>query len=329
MTQESEFAFDTMQGRMALMVGMMGMSGSGKTESAIALATGMASENGGPVVVIDTEAGRALHKHKRNGGRFDFRHIDFQPDHSTERYLAAISFAIEQGAGAIVVDSYSHEHEGIGGALEQHAKELHDRFKGNEAMSGMAWMKPKRERKATVNRLLQARVPIVFCFRAKEGVDFNYIDPVKLKRTPRAEGLVPIGDRQFFYDMTLNFVFRAGSDGVPDWHPDIRTEPVTRYLAKCPGQFRELLGYDGKPPQVTERLGVALARWANGNNRDAARFEQHHTALANCTDLGSLRKIGENIGADATLTEVDKNELRALAKSKAAELSRPAAAAAQ
>lgn len=317
---DNEFEFDTMQGSMALMVGMMGMSGSGKTESAIALATGMASVNGGPVVVVDTESGRALHKHKRNGGRFEFKHINFEPDHSTSRYLSAIDYAIAQGAGAIVVDSYSHEHEGIGGALEQHARELETRFKGNEAMSGMAWMKPKRERKAVVNRLLQARVPIVFCFRAKEGVDFNYIDPAKGKRTPRAEGLVPIGDRAFFYDMTVNFVFRAGSDGVPDWHPDIRTEPVTRYLAKCPGQFRKLLGYEGEPPQVTAELGVALAKWANGNTRDRSDFETFHDELGKVSSAVELRDLGGRIAACPTLTEVDKNALRDVAMARASEL---------
>lgn len=331
MNQESEFAFDTMQGPMALMVGMMGMSGSGKTESAIALATGMASVNGGPVVVIDTESGRARHKHKRNGGRFDFKHIDFDPDHSTVRYLAAINYAISQGAGAIVVDSYSHEHEGIGGALEQHAAELQSRFNGNEAMTGLAWAKPKRERKAVVNRLLQVCTPIVFCFRAKEGVDFNYIDPVKLKRTPRAEGLVPIGDRQFFYDMTVNFVFRAGCDGVPDWAPNIRTEPVTRYLAKCPGQFRKLLGYEGKPPQVNEELGVAMAKWAAGNDRGStAAFTGFHQALTKASTLDVIRAVGTQIGKDTSLTEVDKNELRDLAASRVAELkATPSDAAAQ
>lgn len=324
MTTENEFAFDTMQGRMALMIGMMGMSGSGKTESAIALATGMASVTGGPVVVIDTESGRALHKHRRNGGRFEFKHINFEPDHSTLRYLKAIDYAIEQGAGAIVVDSYSHEHEGIGGALEQAGAELERLTKGDsskrDSFAGMQWMAPKRNRKAVVNRLLQKRVPIVFCFRAKDGIDFNFHDPVTLKRKPRAEGLVPLGDRQFFYDMTVNFVFRAGSDGVPDWHPNIRTEPVTRYLAKCPGQFRKLLGYDSdRPPQVTEELGVAFARWAEGNQRDRSFFETFHAALEGCASTGELKTIGEQVKACADLTEVDKNELRALAQSRAQE----------
>ncbi len=131
-------------------------------------------------------------------------------------------------------------------------------------MSAMAWMKPKQNRKAVTNRLLQKRIPIAFCFRAKEGVDFNYHDPKTLKRKPRGQGLVPIGDIQFFYDMTANFIFRAGADGVPDWHPDIRLEPITRSLAKCPGQFRELLGYDKNPPQVNEDLGKAMALWAEG-----------------------------------------------------------------
>lgn len=329
MTQESEFAFDTMTGPMALMVGMFGMGGSGKTESAVALATGMAYVRKGPVAVIDTEAGRARHKLKKNGGRFDFRHIDFQPDHSTERYLKAIDFAISQGVGAIVVDSWSHEHEGIGGALEQHAAEL-QRMGGQESMNAMAWAKPKRMRKAVVNRILQARVPIVFCFRAKQGVDFNYHDPKTLKRKPRAEGLVPIGDRAFFYDMTVAFCFRAGSDGHPDWRPDIRLEPETRALIKCPGQFRQLLGYErDKPPQINEDMGVALARWAEGHNRDTSGFEKFHAELASAPTLTNLRAIGEQIAKDQKLTEVDKNELRDLAKSRAAELSQPGAAAAQ
>lgn len=260
---DEEFSFNTMTGRMALMVGFLGMSGSGKTRSALRWAVGAASVTGGPVVVVDTEAGRALHHHERHGGGLKFEHINFEPPHSTLRYLSAINYAIKNGAGAIVVDSYSHEHEGIGGALEQHAQTLKE-MGGNENMSAMAWMKPKQNRKAVTNRLLQKRIPIAFCFRAKEGVDFNYHDPKTLKRKPRGQGLVPIGDIQFFYDMTANFIFRAGADGVPDWHPDIRLEPITRSLAKCPGQFRELLGYDKNPPQVNEELGKAMALWAEG-----------------------------------------------------------------
>lgn len=314
MAQKQDFAFDTLTGRLALMVGFLGMSGSGKTRSAIRWGTGCAAVTGGPLVVIDTESGRAMHHHKRYGGQYEFKHIDFEPPHSTLRYLSAIDYAIEQGAGCIIVDSYSHEHEGVGGALEQHAEELR-RLGGSDAMSAMAWMQPKRNRKAVTNRLLQKRIPIAFCFRAKEGVDFHAVD-ANGKRRPKAQGLVPIGDLQFFYDMTVNFIFRAGSDGVPDWRPDIKREPVTRSLAKCPDQFRKLLGYDtGAPPQVNEELGKAMAAWSSGVDAASVAgaseaFSGWHKAITDTDTLEGLETIGANLKKDTRLTEQDRGELR-------------------
>lgn len=269
--RESEFAFNTLTGDLAMLVGFVGMGGSGKTESAIRWGTGVASVNNGPLVVIDTEAGRALHKHKRHGGNFEFEHIHFEAPYSTRRYLSAINFAMKNGAGCIIVDSWSHEHDGIGGFLEAAAVNLQRMTGGdtsrNEQMSSLSYIEPKKDRNAVKQRILQKRVPIGFCFRAKDGTDFKAVN-AKGKRQPKSQGMVPIGDLQFFYEMTVSFVFRAGSDGVPDWHPDPVLEPVTKAIAKCPGQFRKLLGYDSAPPQVNEKLGAAMGRWAKGEKFD-------------------------------------------------------------
>lgn len=264
--RESEFAFNTLTGSLAMLVAFCGMGGSGKTESAIRWGTGVAEVNGGPLVVIDTEAGRAMHKHKKFGGNFEFEHINFEAPYSTRRYLSAINYALKNGAGCIIVDSWSHEHDGIGGFLEAAAANL-QKLTANGAshdqMSSISYIQPKQDRNAVKQRILQKRVPIGFCFRAKEGTDFKAVNS-KGKRTMKSQGIVPIGDLQFFYEMTAAFIFRAGSDGVPDWHPDPVLEPVTRAMAKCPGQFRELLGYSGNAPQVNEKLGAAMARWAKG-----------------------------------------------------------------
>jgi ABC-type sulfate/molybdate transport systems ATPase subunit len=56
-----------------LLVGLMGASGSGKTYSALRIATGMQRVAGGEIFVIDTESKRSLHY----ADTFKFRHVPF------------------------------------------------------------------------------------------------------------------------------------------------------------------------------------------------------------------------------------------------------------
>ena len=93
----------------------------GKTFSALRLGTGMAKRRNGRLFVIDTEAGRAC-KYARE---FSFEHVPFEPPYKPSDFLAAIQSCVAAGAGAIVVDSMSDEHEGIpGGVLDWHQKEM-------------------------------------------------------------------------------------------------------------------------------------------------------------------------------------------------------------
>lgn len=320
----SDFTFNKLSGPMALLVAFYGMSGSGKTYSAIAWAIGAArAVPGSFVAVIDTESGRAMHYHKDNGGPFEFHHLSLDPPYSTERYQAAIDFCIEEGAGAIVVDSYSHEHEGIGGVLEQHGEELHRLTRGDAAkaqdMNGMAWMVPKRARKAQFNRLLQKRIPVAFCFRAKAGTDWNFRDD-KGRRKPRSIGIVPIGDWDTIYEMTCAMLFRSGSDGVPDWHPDPRTESMTATLAKkCPAQFRQLLDYAGKGVQINATVGESMARWARGEKATDARFDNLSRLIELSTNERELREAGAAIAASG-IANGKLTTLRALYVEKQAAL---------
>ena len=61
--------------RTPCMVGIVGPSGTGKTFSALRLATGMQKVSGGDVAVVDTEGRRALHY----ADKFKFLHLDFGP----------------------------------------------------------------------------------------------------------------------------------------------------------------------------------------------------------------------------------------------------------
>src|SRR5882724_12720514 len=101
-----------------------GPSGSGKTRSALRLMTGQRRVVPGGLAVIDTEGDRAL-EHRPF---FEFEHLRLEAPYPAEAYLEAVEFCVSKGARYIIVDSLSHEHEGPGGYLDQHAIEMGDNY---------------------------------------------------------------------------------------------------------------------------------------------------------------------------------------------------------
>src|SRR5262245_58925915 len=112
--------------RTPLLVGLVGPSGTGKTCSALRLATGIQAVAGGDIFMLDSEARRGLHY----ADQFKFRHVPFAPPFGPLDYLAGLEYCVSRGAGTVIVDSTSHEHEGPGGVLEMHEAEL-DRISGD------------------------------------------------------------------------------------------------------------------------------------------------------------------------------------------------------
>jgi ABC-type glutathione transport system ATPase component len=105
--------------RMPLMISIVGASGSGKTLSAILTAEGIQRVQPGPIVVIDTEALRAL-KHA-DGNPDRFVHVPFTAPFGPLDYIDAFKHALKHPPSTVIVDSMSHEWEGPGGVIEQHA----------------------------------------------------------------------------------------------------------------------------------------------------------------------------------------------------------------
>ena len=73
-----------------LLLGLGGPTGSGKTFSALRLATGMQRVTPGDIALIDTEARRATAYAKH----FKFMHLDFAPPFGPLDYLDAIEHAV-------------------------------------------------------------------------------------------------------------------------------------------------------------------------------------------------------------------------------------------
>jgi ABC-type dipeptide/oligopeptide/nickel transport system ATPase subunit len=305
-----------------LLIGLFGVSGSGKTYSALRLATGIQRVNSGPIFVIDTEAKRALHY----ADKFKFHHVQFKAPFGPLDYLAAIEHSVAKGAKTIIIDSCSHAHEGQGGLLEMHEAEL-DRLAverdgspspawKRDSMNFPAWAKPKADHRRMVSTMLQLECSFILCFRAKEKIKLLS----KAERAAEKEkggggspmkqmGFMPIGDPAWIFEMTLAGLLMPGSNGVPTWDS---TEPGEKMMTKLPEQFR---GMFGKGPQLSEDLGEQMAKWAAGGDRKpAVDAGQLLVRYAVCGDSATLRVLEtERTAAWSSVGKDDKVRLKTAA----------------
>jgi len=236
-----------------LIIGLAGATGSGKTYTAMRLASGIAG--GREFAVIDTEAGRAKHYAEA----FKFDHADLSPPFRPATYAEAIMAADQAGYPVIVVDSVSHVWAGDGGVLDWQDDELTrmagDDWKKREAVKMSAWIKPKMAHKQMVSRLLQVNAHIILCFRAEEKVEIidDPAKPGKKLIVPKrsltgAAGWVPIAEKTLPYELTASFLLTADEPGIP--------KPI-----KLQEQHRPMVPLD-RP--ISEETGAALAAWASG-----------------------------------------------------------------
>lgn len=302
--------------RTPLVVSLVGPSGTGKTKSGLRLSDGMARlDKDRETFVIDTEGKRALHySHEHR-----FRHIDFPPPHAPEDYLAALDYAIDRGAGRILIDSMSHEHDGEGGVLEQHKREL-ERLGGEPSKSLQAWAVPKQARRKLINRMVSSGADLILCFRATPK-----IKPVKGKQ-PLELGWMPVAGREYKFEATINLLLLPGARGVPTLRSSF---PGEQEMIKLPGQFEQLFA---RSPQLSEDIGEQLARWAGGGQvetRDAPiSADDLLTRLGACSDQETLDLLSEETKAIwKTIAEAERKRLRTVGEAAKTRVSMLAAQA--
>lgn len=238
-----------------LIMGLVGPSSSGKTWTALELATGIQSITGGDIEMIDTEHERGLFYAED----FKFNHTGFPAPFASLDYLDAIRQAAKRSK-IIIVDSLSHEHEGEGGMVDYQDQEL-TRMAGTdyakrERMQMLAWAKPKAARRKLLQGLTQIDAHLILCFRAK-----NTSKPAKNdqgKNVVIPMGFVPIAGEEFVFDCSLSMLFHPNAMGVPTWNPEL---PGERVAVKLPRQFKWLKDQSGP---ITRQDGARLAEWARG-----------------------------------------------------------------
>lgn len=170
----------------------LGISGSGKTLSALRFARGLVGPTG-KIIIADTEGKRSL-IYADDPEVKGFEHIDFRPPYSSERFRLMVKAAIAQGTNALVIDSASHEHEAEGGLLE-FADSEERRLGAAKRVSQQKWIRPKIAHNHFIRAAVSAPFHVIFCLRLKRIVDINV--------TPAKEIFVPVMDAALFYDMMI------------------------------------------------------------------------------------------------------------------------------
>jgi hypothetical protein len=235
-----------------------------ETTELVAKLNRMRQVGGGPPVLIDTEGGRS----KKYADLFEFHRIDFAAPFRPSDFLAAIEAAAQTNPCAIIIDSMSDEHEGEGGVLDWHDAEL-DRMAGSdwakrERVGQAAWIKPKADRRALINGMLQIQTPMIFCFRAREKV--KQVRDDRGKMVPTNIGYQPIAPGDIIFAMDVTCLLPPKSDGTPVWRSDKLGED---FIIKLPEFFKPMFT-EGQP--ITKDTGRALAAWAKGSELQAANL---------------------------------------------------------
>jgi len=214
-----------------MLMSVSGVSGSGKTFSALLLAAGIAGSDG-EVGFIDTENGRGemyvdspgIVKALPKG----FRYGRLDPPFTPKRYIEAITAAEKAGITVCVVDSTTHEWEGIGGCCEM-AEE--------HKLRGMPnWALAKREHKRFVNHCLSTNMHLIFCLRARDKVKILEVGG-KTEVVPI--GIQPICEKNFVFEMLVSLLLDEKSHAaqplkVPE--PLLALFPEAHLITKQDGE---------------------------------------------------------------------------------------------
>ncbi|MFO0755821.1 MAG: AAA family ATPase [Byssovorax sp.] len=202
-------ANDATRESILLRAAFCGPTGSGKTKTALILATRMVERLGtGPLFVIDSENRSALRyaysPRTRQGYRF--KHLAMpEDDYSPQAYMAALDACEAQGAGVILIDSLSHAWNGINGVLEMVDQITEKSRSKNTFSEGWRLMTPLQNR--LIQRILSSSAHIIFTLRSK--VEWVIQENERGKKEPIKVGLSPVQregvdyEPDLFFDMTV------------------------------------------------------------------------------------------------------------------------------
>jgi ABC-type dipeptide/oligopeptide/nickel transport system ATPase subunit len=247
-----------------LVLGIAGISGSGKTYTALQLAYGLANFDASKVGFLDTENRRgSLYANAlkdANGQVQQFWIGDLYAPFSPQRYIDAILEFQRMGVEVLVIDSITHEWEGQGGCEEiAHA--------GNPRMPD--WKRAKAEHKRFMNAMLQSDMHVIACIRAREKVK---VEKVNGKSEVIPIGIQPVTEKNVMFEMTASMMMMdAGRQ-----REVIKTSGTDAIFG--PAGFHQ--GY------LTPQHGKMLRDWVDGAKALDPRIEHAKNSLRTVCEQG-------------------------------------------
>lgn len=242
-----------------LRMGLSGASGFGKTYSALLLAYGMTND-WTKIAVIDTENSSA--SLYANLGEYNV--LPLSAPYSPERYVEAIKACESAGMEVIIIDSITHEWEGVGGCL-QIVESLGGKYQD--------WGKVTPRHQAFVNAILQSSCHMITTVRRKQDYDMVKSDNGRLSVTK--VGTKEVTRDGYEYELTINFEF------LNDKH-----------MVKASKDRTSL--FMGKPEFViTSETGKQILNWCNAGVDTSEELMTALGEIGDCTLLECLRDIWE------------------------------------
>lgn len=225
--------------KLALKILLSGASGSGKTYSALRLATGIINKTGGEIYLINTEGDRG----EMYGNKFNYNIIDLPEPRSPENYMEAIQYCVDNGASVIIIDSLSHEWN--------YLNEQVNNMPGNSFNN---WGKQKPRHRKLVDFIVETKVHLIATGRGKD--EYVMENDEKTKKTQIKKvgvGVQQEKDTEYEYMVTFNIA---------------QDTNVATAMKDNSGLFAN------KYDVLTEKDGEALYDWANGGEERIPTLEE-------------------------------------------------------
>lgn len=228
-----------------LRIALMGVSGGGKTGTALLMAKGMVGELGRLGKLPDLPCHIGLLDTERDSASMYSHFVEFDslplgPPYSVDRYLAGLTKLIRAGYSVIIIDQITHEWHGEGGILSM--------VKAIQAAGGneyTAWKKPSEEHDRFVDALLNCPTHLIVTMRSKTAYALEKND--KGKMVPKRIGLQARQREGMEYEFTSLLDLAAGTNAAT-CHKD-RTELF---------RVGEVVPRDSKPPKDSPSLGMGV-----------------------------------------------------------------------
>jgi hypothetical protein len=258
-----------------------GVSGSGKTFTAIAMGTGMAEALGGKIALIDSEHGSAA----LYADRFDFDTLELMK-FQIEDYIEALDAAAAAQYPIVIIDSTSHAWDAL---LERVERIANQKYGGN---TFRAWGEGTPLQKKLIEAMLNYPGHVIVTCRSK--TEYSVDKDEKGRTTVKKVGTAAVQRQGFEYEFTMAMTMDAN-------HVGLVTKDRT---SKFQDQFIEKPG---------RKLGKELIAWLNEGAEPPPPLpktidQQCHEAMVEIGNiLNGTTEDGTKIFTDAEYNKVKKD----------------------